>query len=154
LHALANDRVRLCARHFRRDCFGDILSPAIPPPAERLAAEFLAVQHSDGKTRGCSGSINSAVTDVASDQTITARQPRRDRALGDEQVGIVVILPRLARALHQPAVAVVLGVILVVVGVIGLATHDIAKGFSILIIVVGTINVGRALPHNDQGHSS
>lgn len=88
-------------------------------------------------------------------QTTTAvHQPGRDSPLGDEQVGIVVILPRLARALHHPGVAVALGVILVAVGIIGLASHDIAKGWAILIIVVGTINAMRGIPHNDQGRSS
>jgi hypothetical protein len=65
----------------------------------------------------------------------------------------VVILPRLARALHHPGVAFALGVVLVAVGVIGLVSHDIAKGWAILIIVVGTINVLRGIPHNDQGRS-
>jgi hypothetical protein len=64
----------------------------------------------------------------------------------------VVILPRLARAPHHPGVAVALRLILVAVGVIGLASHDIARGWALVIIVVGTINLMRALlPHNDQG---
>ncbi len=52
--------------------------------------------------------------------------------------------------LHHPGVAVALGVILLVVGVIGLASHEIAKGWAILIIVVGVINVLRGLPHHDD----
>jgi uncharacterized membrane protein HdeD (DUF308 family) len=65
----------------------------------------------------------------------------------------MVLLPRLARALHHPGVAVALGVILVAVGVIGLASHDIAKGWAIVIIVVGALNVLRGLPH-DAGDRS
>jgi hypothetical protein len=79
----------------------------------------------------------------------------RSPALEDEpRLAVVVILPRLARALHHPSVAIALGVILVAVGVIGLVSHEIAKGFAILIIVAGTINVLRVLPHNDQERSS
>ena len=65
----------------------------------------------------------------------------------------MVILPRLARALHLPGLAVALGVILVAVGVIGLVASDIAKGFAILIIVVGMINVLRVLPYKNGGRS-
>ena len=65
----------------------------------------------------------------------------------------MVILPRLARALHHPGLAVALGVILVAVGVIGLVADDIAKGLAILIIVVGMINVLRVLPSNNSGRS-
>ena len=58
----------------------------------------------------------------------------------------MVILPRLARFFHHPGLAVALGVILIVVAVIGLVSGDIAKGFAIVILVVGAINVLRGVP--------
>jgi hypothetical protein len=57
----------------------------------------------------------------------------------------VVILPRLARALNAPAVAAVLGLILIAVGVIGLATDDIRAGYAIIILIVGLINLLRTM---------
>jgi uncharacterized membrane protein HdeD (DUF308 family) len=62
----------------------------------------------------------------------------------------VVFGPRLARVVHHPGLAVALGVILIVIGIIGLASGDIAKGLAILILVVGTINVLRGVPHESQ----
>jgi hypothetical protein len=53
----------------------------------------------------------------------------------------MVFLPRLARSLGHPAVASLLGVLLITVSVIGFATDDISKGWAILIGVVGIINV-------------
>jgi hypothetical protein len=50
----------------------------------------------------------------------------------------------LARALNHPGVAVALAVILIAVGVIGLATDDVKKGYAIAIIVVGALNLLRA----------
>jgi uncharacterized membrane protein YidH (DUF202 family) len=47
----------------------------------------------------------------------------------------MVLLPRLARALNKPAIATVLGLVLVAV--------------AIIILVVGTINVLRAIPAGD-----
>jgi hypothetical protein len=61
----------------------------------------------------------------------------------------VVVLPRFARALNHPGVAVALAAILIVVGVIGLATNDIKNGYGIAIIVVGAIGLLRALSRND-----
>ena len=66
----------------------------------------------------------------------------------------MALLPRLARALNHPGVAVALAVILIAVGVIGLITHDIAKGYAIAIIVVGAVNFLRALPQDDGGRVS
>ena len=63
----------------------------------------------------------------------------------------MVVLPRLARALNHPSVGVALAVILIAVGVIGLATDDIKKGYAIAIIVVGAINLLRALTRDDGG---
>jgi len=57
----------------------------------------------------------------------------------------VVILPRLARALNAPAVAAVLGLILIAVGIIGLATDDIRTGYAIVILIVGLINLIRTI---------
>jgi uncharacterized membrane protein HdeD (DUF308 family) len=58
----------------------------------------------------------------------------------------VVLLPRLARFLHHPGLAVALGGILIVVGVFGLVSGDIAKGLAIVIVVVGAINLLRGVP--------
>jgi hypothetical protein len=61
----------------------------------------------------------------------------------------VVILPRLARALNAPAVAAALGLILIAVGIIGLATDDIRAGYAIVILIVGLINLVRTMaPRN------
>jgi len=61
----------------------------------------------------------------------------------------VVILPRLARALNAPAVAGVLGLILIAVGVVGLATDGIRTGYAIVILIVGLINLIRTMaPRN------
>lgn len=53
----------------------------------------------------------------------------------------MVILPRIARFLGHPGVASLLGVVLIVAGVLGYATDDISRGWAILILVVGVINV-------------
>jgi hypothetical protein len=55
----------------------------------------------------------------------------------------MVILPRLARALNAPAIAAALGLILIAVAVIGLATDDIRTGWAIVILVIGAINLVR-----------
>jgi hypothetical protein len=60
----------------------------------------------------------------------------------------------LARALNHPGVALALAVILVAVGVIGLATNDIKKGYAIAIIVVGAISLLRALSRDDRGRDA
>jgi hypothetical protein len=58
----------------------------------------------------------------------------------------VVILPRLARALNAPAVAAVLALILIAVGIIGLATDDIRAGYAIVTLIVGLISCGLCRP--------
>jgi uncharacterized membrane protein HdeD (DUF308 family) len=58
----------------------------------------------------------------------------------------MIFLPRLARILHHPWLAVLLGIILVGVGIYGLASADIPTFFSILIIVVGALNALRGVP--------
>jgi hypothetical protein len=61
----------------------------------------------------------------------------------------MIFLPRIARSLHHPALAVVLGLLLVGVAVFGLVSGDIPKVWAILILVVGALNVLRAVPHPD-----
>jgi uncharacterized membrane protein HdeD (DUF308 family) len=76
-----------------------------------------------------------------------------------------MFLPRFARALHHPTLAVVLGAILVVVGVIGLATGNMPVGWAILVVVVGMVNLLRGVvpkearasteaPHPERDYSS
>ena len=62
----------------------------------------------------------------------------------------MIILPRLARMAHHPALAVALGLVLVAVAIFGLASGDISKVWAILILVVGAINMLRAIPHPDR----
>jgi hypothetical protein len=71
----------------------------------------------------------------------------------------MVILPRLARRLNSPAIATALAVILIAVGIFGIATDDIRTGYAVVVVVVGVINLIRALPYgragsgdNPQGH--
>jgi hypothetical protein len=59
----------------------------------------------------------------------------------------MVLLPRQARALNQPAIASLLGLLLVVVSIVGMATDDISTRFGIVIGVVGLINLIRAFPY-------
>ena len=61
----------------------------------------------------------------------------------------MVLLPRLARALNKPAIASMLGLVLVAVAIIGMATGDIRTPWAIIILVIGAINVLRALPARD-----
>ena len=61
----------------------------------------------------------------------------------------MVLLPRLARALNKPAIATMLGLVLVAVGIIGMVTGDIKTLWAIIILVVGAINVLRAIPIRD-----
>jgi hypothetical protein len=61
----------------------------------------------------------------------------------------MVLLPRLARALNAPVIAALLGLILVAVAIIGLVTDDIRTLWAVVILVVGAINLIRAIPHHD-----
>ena len=64
----------------------------------------------------------------------------------------MVLLPRLARALNKPAIATMLGLVLVAVAIIGMVTGDIETLWAIIILVVllvGAINVLRAIPIRD-----
>ena len=59
----------------------------------------------------------------------------------------MVVLPRLARALNSPAIATILAVILIGIGVVGgLIADEIPHRYAIIIIVVGVINLIRAFP--------
>jgi hypothetical protein len=59
----------------------------------------------------------------------------------------MVILPRLARRLNSPAIATVLAVILIAVGIFGIATDDIGTGYAVVVMIVGIINLIRAIPY-------
>lgn len=65
----------------------------------------------------------------------------------------MIFLPRIARSLHHPALAVVLGLVLLGVGIFGLVSGHIPKLWAILILVVGAINVLRAIPRPDAHRS-
>jgi len=62
----------------------------------------------------------------------------------------MVILPRLARALNAPAIAGLLAVILIAVGIFGLASDDIGRGWAITVLAVGIINLIRAIPYRGE----
>lgn len=66
----------------------------------------------------------------------------------------MIFLPRIARSLHHPASAVMLGFLLVGIAIYGLASGNIPKLWAILILVVGALNVLRAVPHPDRDRSS
>jgi hypothetical protein len=65
----------------------------------------------------------------------------------------MVFLPRLARSLHHPALAVTLGLVLVAIAVFGLASGNIPRLWATVILVVGGLNVLRAIPHPDRPSS-
>jgi hypothetical protein len=62
----------------------------------------------------------------------------------------MVILPRIARALNSPAIATLLAVILIAVGIVGIATDDISTRWGVIVITVGVINLIRAIPHGND----
>jgi hypothetical protein len=66
----------------------------------------------------------------------------------------MIFLPRIARSLHHPALAVLLGFLLVAIAIYGLVSRDIPTIWAILILVVGALNVLRAVPHPDGGRSA
>ncbi len=66
----------------------------------------------------------------------------------------MVILPRVARSLHHPALAVMLGLVLIAIAIFGLASGDIPKLWATVILVVGVLNVLRAIPHPDRQSSA
>ncbi len=63
----------------------------------------------------------------------------------------MILLPRLTRALHHPGLAVLLGAVLVAVAIFGLVTGDIRTLWAVIILVVGGINLLRAIPQPKDG---
>ena len=59
----------------------------------------------------------------------------------------MVLLPRLARALNSPAIATLLAVLLVAVGIVGIVTNDIPTRYAVVVLIVGIVNLIRALPY-------
>jgi isoprenylcysteine carboxyl methyltransferase (ICMT) family protein YpbQ len=59
----------------------------------------------------------------------------------------MVLLPRLARRLNSPAIATLLALILIAVGIVGIVTDDIPTRWAVVVLIVGVINVIRALPY-------
>lgn len=55
----------------------------------------------------------------------------------------MVFLPRIARALHHPVFAALLGLLLIGICVVGLVSGDISKVWAILIGAIGLLNVLR-----------
>jgi hypothetical protein len=72
----------------------------------------------------------------------------------NQKGGSMVILPRIARSLHHPALAVMLGVVLVAIAIFGLASGDIPRLWATVILVVGGLNILRAIPHPDRRSSA
>jgi len=66
----------------------------------------------------------------------------------------MVLLPRVARSLHHPALAVMLGFVLIAIAIFGLASGEIPRLWATLILVVGALNVLRAIPHPDRRSSA
>jgi hypothetical protein len=59
----------------------------------------------------------------------------------------MVLLPRLARALNSPLIATLLAVLLIAVGILGIVTDDIRTGYAVVVLIVGLVNLIRALPY-------
>lgn len=64
--------------------------------------------------------------------------------------GLMVLLPRLARALNSPAIATLLAVLLIGVGILGIVTDDIRTGYAVVVLIVGIVNLIRALPYRSR----
>jgi hypothetical protein len=62
----------------------------------------------------------------------------------------MVFLPRIARALHHPALAGFLGLVLIGIGIFGLASGDIPKVWTVLLLVIGVINLSRLLVRHPE----
>jgi hypothetical protein len=65
----------------------------------------------------------------------------------------MIFLPRIARTLHHPALAVLLGFVLVAIAIYGLVSGNIPRLWSIIILVVGALNVLRAVPREQSDGS-
>ena len=59
----------------------------------------------------------------------------------------MVLLPRLARAQNSPVIATLLAVLLIAVGILGIVTDDIRTGYAVVVLIVGLVNLIRALPY-------
>jgi hypothetical protein len=70
----------------------------------------------------------------------------------------MIFLPRLARSLHHPALAGLLGLVLLGIGIYGLSSGHIPRLWSILIVVVGAINLLRMVVRHpdaeEAGHKA
>ena len=66
----------------------------------------------------------------------------------------MIILPRLARSLHHPALAGLLGLVLIGIGIYGLASGHIGKVWSILLLVIGALNLLRLIVKEAEGADS
>jgi hypothetical protein len=66
----------------------------------------------------------------------------------------MVLLPRLARRLNTPAIATVLAVLLIAVGILGIVTDDIRTGYAAVVLIVGIVNLIRALPYRHSSHAA
>lgn len=62
----------------------------------------------------------------------------------------MILLPRLARILHHPGLAALLGTVLIGICVFGLASGDIPRVWAILIGVVGAINLLRLVTRHPE----
>lgn len=115
------------------------MTVVLPPAYDRIARHrpLSIPQASGGGTEGLGGARNRGGCGEAG---LTVRFP-------------LMFLPRIARALHHPGLAVALGGVLIVAGVIGFATGDMPKGWSILIVVVGVVNLLRGVVREDEPSS-
>jgi hypothetical protein len=59
----------------------------------------------------------------------------------------MLLLPRLAQRLNSPAIATLLAVLLIGVAIFGLVTNDIPTGYAVVVLIVGIVNLIRALPY-------
>jgi hypothetical protein len=62
----------------------------------------------------------------------------------------MVLLPRIARRLNSPAIATLLAVVLIGVGILGIVTDDIRTGYAVVVLIVGIVNLIRALPYRSR----
>jgi|GEM_PF-1343531 hypothetical protein len=63
----------------------------------------------------------------------------------------MIILPRLARSLHHPALAGLLGLVLIGIGIFGLVSGHIGRVWSILLLVIGALNLLRLIVKESEG---
>ena len=62
----------------------------------------------------------------------------------------MVLLPRIAKALNSPGIATLLAVLLIGVGIVGIATDDIPARYAVIVLIVGVVNLIRALPYRSR----